>query len=197
MGTDFPHLQFTEDEDSITWLWENTGTYSSKSAYKIISQGGKIKWHFSFIWSCKIPPSAKFFTFLLLQNKLSTKDVLRRRGIHLNRGCVCCQQCPVESALHIFFLCPFAVAVWYHVSKILSKPLMKIQITVDQIVCSSWEMVRNNGHMGRKEWACRFICVTWQLWKHRNDIIFRDQRLEAKALAYRCVYHMEEWLRHC
>lgn len=87
--------------------------------------------------------------------------------------------------------------MWFHVTNILTKPLMKIGITVEQIVTASWEFVRSKGLMGKSEWACRFICVTWQLWKHRNEIIFREQRLDAKALAYRCVYHMEEWLRHC
>lgn len=112
-------------------------------------------------------------------------------------GCVCCQQCPIESSLHLLFLCPYAVAIWFHVANLMSNPIFKIASSIDhEIFRSSWTMVRGRG-MKKREWATSFLCVAWNIWKNRNAIIFREQGVDAKALAYRCLGEMRLWLQYC
>lgn len=42
MDTDLSPLLFTGEEDFIHWRWESTGVYTSRSTYRILTQGGKI-----------------------------------------------------------------------------------------------------------------------------------------------------------
>lgn len=110
--------------------------------------------------------------------------------------CVCCRNCPVESTIHLLFLCPEAVATWFHLSNLLSSPILKIEATVEKIWEESWRMVKRKGKMRKKEWVTRFICTAWHIWKNRNDILFNRHKTEAKALAYRSYKEMELWLKH-
>ena len=36
-------IEFTSNIDRITWRWEKFGLYTSKSAYKILAEGGKVR----------------------------------------------------------------------------------------------------------------------------------------------------------
>ena len=117
-------LVFVDQQpDTITWRWEKCGIYTSKSVYKILKGGGREKWKFLTTWSSKIPPTVKKFAYHLLNGKLLTRDVLRRRGMNFDLKCVLCNSCGVESILHLFFLCPYATTFWLEISKILKRKL--------------------------------------------------------------------------
>lgn len=68
---------------------------------------------FKGIWKARVPPSVKVFSIMLLKGKIPTHDMLRARGIHCEMPCPMCSNCPCESVLHLIFLCPFAVEVWF------------------------------------------------------------------------------------
>lgn len=108
-------MTFSEANDSLVWTWDKSGVYSAKSAYTVFSEGGMITWQYRSIWKCKIPPTVNFFTYLMLQGKILTRDVLWR-GMNLAVHCEMCNNCPVESILHLLFLCPYAVTVWFEIS---------------------------------------------------------------------------------
>lgn len=56
-----------------------------------MSEGGKVKWDFDEIWSCKATPTAKTFAFLVLNERLLTHDMMRHRGMYCEEpGCVMC-----------------------------------------------------------------------------------------------------------
>ena len=62
---------------SLNGAGKVTGVYSgnsAKSLYKTMVQGGKYKWGFMEGWKCKIPPSAKIFTFLMPRNRLLSSE---------------------------------------------------------------------------------------------------------------------------
>lgn len=104
-------LHLTSDNDEIRWNWEVSANYTAKSIYTLISSGVKIKWLFCTIWTSKVPPTVKIFAYMVLQGKLLTRDVLRRRGILVERHYIVCRNCPFESLEHLLFLCPYAVEV--------------------------------------------------------------------------------------
>lgn len=59
----------------------------------------------------KAEEKVRFFTWLLLQDRLWTADRLQRRGwTHDDKCCLCDQD--LESAKHLFLECPFAKEVW-------------------------------------------------------------------------------------
>ena len=53
------------------------------------------------IWDVKVPPKIEMFLWLFSQNKILTKDNLRRRGIPKPLECSLCKE--IESVHHLFF----------------------------------------------------------------------------------------------
>lgn len=191
------HMIFTNDRDQIVWNWSKNGTYSAKSFYRVMVAGGLIGWRFSRIWKGKIPPTVRIFACMLLQGKILTRDILRQRGMRVERHCVICNNCPAESQLHLIFLCPIAVQIWVIVSSMIGQPIFKPADTIHGIWDSSWAMVRRQGSMPHTEWMARFICTAWNIWKARNEKIFRGLSQRPETVAFRAAQEMRLWLRYC
>jgi zinc-binding in reverse transcriptase len=97
-------------------LWKLTGheIYTANSFYNLFVGTGKRRCIFPTLWKSKAPPSVIFF-YTLLNYKLLTKQVMKRRKMqHGATNCVTCRQCPMEFALYLFFLCP---SLRLHLSK--------------------------------------------------------------------------------
>jgi hypothetical protein len=67
------------------------------------------------IWKTKCIPKIKFFAWLLLNDRLNTRNILRRRKKVLDEGynCVMCQNSEEETAVHLFFNCPASASRWF------------------------------------------------------------------------------------
>lgn len=195
--TDIQQLIEPNTRDQIEWKWGAKNVYTASSAYAIMAGAGKIRWGNMAAWKCKAPPTVKIFTYLAMQGKILTRDTLRRRGMNILATCVMCDNCPVESVLHLLYLCPYATTVWFYVAQSLKRPIMKQAMTVQGILSCSWQMVKQQGGMSRKEWMSRFICVTWIIWKQRNAVVFGDNRLPPRLLAERCITERHLWLKYC
>lgn len=60
-------------------------------------------------------PKVKFFVWILLNGRLNTRNMLRRRNKFLEEG-YCCALCPdirEEAVEHLFFDCPSASCRWF------------------------------------------------------------------------------------
>jgi hypothetical protein len=58
--------------------------------------------------------SAKFFAWFILQDRLNTRDLLKRRHWHVTED-VHCVLCPLgiyEDRIHLFFVCNFSQRIW-------------------------------------------------------------------------------------
>lgn len=190
-------ITFTNREDRLVWTLEERGAYTARSIYRVICGAGLHKWRYNMIWKCKIPPTVKLFIFFALKGKLLTRDVLRRRGMNFGAHCSVCRNCPTESIAHVLYLCPYAVSVWFHVASLLTYPLMKPAGTVKEIWNASWEMVRIGGSLRIKDWALKFSCVSWHIWKQRNNVVFNNKETDALIIANRCVEEMKIWSMLC
>ena len=62
----------------------------------------------------------KVFFWLLLKDRLSTRDLLRRKGMELQSNeCVLCTQHIDETLEHLFLLCPMAIQFWNSIGLII------------------------------------------------------------------------------
>ena len=102
-------------KDSMVWLAEPHGHYTTKSAYKFYTKpstsnsDGKI---YSIIWKLKIPPRVAVFCWRLLKNRLPTKDNLLRRNITIqDQNCPLCGNAQ-EDVGHLFFNCNLTKCLW-------------------------------------------------------------------------------------
>jgi hypothetical protein len=76
------------------WVWHWTGgLYTSRMFYKQHFKDVLAPAPFRWIWKAKCMPKIKFLVWLLLVDRLNTRDMLRRRHKHLEEG-YHCELCP-------------------------------------------------------------------------------------------------------
>lgn len=142
--------------------------------------------------------TVKIFSYLVLKDKILTRDGLSRRGMRIgDLSCVLCTYCERETTIHLLFFCQYASQIWHKVSSTLGIKIMIRGITVEQIWTSSWRAVNSSRSMSRNAWTASFMCTVWHIWKQRNRVIFGDTALRTEVVAQRCVQDFKLWLKHC
>lgn len=106
----------------------------------------------------------KVFFWLLLRDRLSTRDPLRRRNMELETfTCDLCILQKLETVTHMFLRCNFAKACWASIGAavITTRPLLSIfkLIKLKLQVPFFMEII---------------ILMSWSIWTTRNDWIFKD-----------------------
>ena len=87
------------------------GQYKAKSAYDIQFGGTFCSFRPKWIWSAYAEPKHRFFTWLLVQEKILTADKLQDRNWPSNPLCSLCKLAP-KTTKHICLECSFAQKVW-------------------------------------------------------------------------------------
>jgi hypothetical protein len=66
------------------------------------------------IWKSKAFPKLKVFSWLLMMDRLNTRDLMIRKHWHLDSApvCVICTEGTLEMRDHLFFECDFAHQCW-------------------------------------------------------------------------------------
>lgn len=157
--------RFTAQKDTMRWNCTNQGTYTTGSVYRIMMGIGQVEDKMHRLWKLGVPATVRIFLFLLFKEKLLTYDVMSIRNMGAQAGCQMCMQCPIESVLHLIFLCPNATEVWYEMSVRLGYRIMVPQVTMVDIWETSKSQVNRRGGRIGKEWGVFFACTCWHIWK--------------------------------
>jgi hypothetical protein len=102
------------NRDYWHFIWEQQ-FYSSSKFYqyhfKDIHPNRIVLW----IWKSKCVHTIRFFAWFLLNDRLNTRNVLKRRKKHLDEGynCVLCSDSVEETVEHLFFYCSVARCRWF------------------------------------------------------------------------------------
>lgn len=104
----------SEENDCCHFIWGNQ-SYSSSRYYWFQYETINFPHVVTRIWKAQAVPKIKFFAWLLLNDRLNTRNMLRRRGKYLEEGycCVLCQDTIEETIAHLFFDCPSGVTKWF------------------------------------------------------------------------------------
>lgn len=120
----------------------------------------------TWIWKSKCAPKIKFFAWLLLNDRLNTRNMLRRRNQFLEEGysCVLCQNDIEETIDHLFFFCPASTARWFALG----------------IIWDSNADIHERLHTARQEFLQPFfmeivMIAAWGIWNERNAFIFNKK----------------------
>ena len=118
---------------------------------------------FKILWSSKCTQRIKFFTWLLLVDRLNTKTMLLRRHFHVqpNAHCIMCNNSSEEDIDHLFFTCPLAVSCWNSLS---------IQWSLAPSICDRILSAIHNHSLPL--FMEIFMIAAWELWNLRNSKIF-------------------------
>ena len=115
------------------------------------------------VWKLRVPPKIHVFLWLLSNNKLMTRDNLRKRHIIKPLDCVYCV-CN-ESIQHLFFDCVVAKCTWDVVNSAFNCNIGSNFESVGRF----WLSNNNNA-------ALNIVTsdVMWTIWKNRNAMIFNN-----------------------
>ena len=181
--------------DRIQWLWTNDNEYTANSYYKTVVAAGKTKWDFRFIWQLKIPPTVRVFAYLLLQNRLLTHEVMMHRGLQCEMQCEVCQECPYETAMHLFFQCRQARRVWSAMHTALRFNIRAAGNSVQVVTYNSLKLCRR--FISRQHWGSLFFAVCWFIWRSRNRRIFDGTETDPQWIAHHSIKEAKLWRKFC
>jgi hypothetical protein len=96
----------------------------------------------------------RVFAWLLLMDRLNTKDLMQRKNWTIDDGvhCVLCGTHVTESRDHLFFSCPYAAACW-----------TKIRISWDPSIPLSQRIQRAKRLFTGQCFMQIFICAAWNM----------------------------------
>jgi len=154
---------FSQEKDKWTYIW-NSGKFLVKKTYKHLNGHQSIHPVYKWLWASSCQAKHKVFFWLLLKDRLSTRDLLQRKNMHLqSANCVLCNSAVQETLVHLFLECPFAIQCWGSVQ-------VQIDLTLDhyQNLQSFRDQLRVPFFMEI------IILMAWAIWKARNDLIFRQ-----------------------
>jgi hypothetical protein len=174
-----------DTEDKPSWLLDKKG-FSVKSMYKSYKIS-LTKTPYWFIWKAKIPQRIRVFMWLILKNKILSKENLKRKNWQGNVNCDWCG-C-LETTKHVFHDCQVANFTW----------------RVIQLALTSLSIPKNSNYMFG-DWLCSFnknernlitiecSAILWSLWKIRNDCCFNNiNPVNSANISFLCCFWLHSW----
>jgi hypothetical protein len=153
--------------DRDLWVYDWGDSYPSARYYKHIHAHIQVMPVFKWLWKSSCMMRVKFFAWLLLVDRLNSRDMLQRRHWKVTEDvhCVLCPTGAREDRMHLFFECNFSQRVWNY-----------LQI--------DWSLAQDiQGSISAAKLAFRkpffmevLMLACWNIWKQRNGKIFRNDR---------------------
>jgi hypothetical protein len=174
-------VQRSNEPDQFTWRFTTSGVYTSSSAYRAQFHGSYAHYEWNRVWKAPVEPKCKFFSWLLLQNKLWTADWLARHGNPANTICQLCHT-QQETAFHITAQCTFSTAVWTQLANWMGITSTSPQLSSFNSLKQWWTAMTTTGIGDSKQRACKFIYTVWNLWKERCRRLYDNKAMPLAQL---------------
>lgn len=191
-------LQFNQGQvDILSWNWEVNAHYSARSVYRILTGGGLVRGEFTAIWKYCIPPSVRIFLYLLLHDKLLTREVMVTRCFNIqDSSCPLCTSCDFETAHHLFFECTYSKRIWDNIASAVGCNVVVRGDSVGQVWRMSGARFRRN--LGtRTRWQNLFSSACWSIWRFRNCRVFEGRIQHVDMVTEWIIRQATLWERCC
>jgi hypothetical protein len=185
-----------QQEDKILWLHTADGKYTASSAYRIQFVGMIKSMASTNTWKTKAPPRCRFFTWLMLQNRLWTAARLLIREWPNNYFCPLCMR-NLETNTHLFKECGYSLQIWEKVGTWLAEDGLQPASWEHTHDLSQWFVnVGNGGQRSKREGLRSMVMlINWELWKERNNHIFNDAAKSTDQLFHAIQDEARMWIR--
>jgi hypothetical protein len=152
--------------DRRVFVWGNS-TYAASKYYNFLFAQLPQDPALNAIWKSKSLPKLRVFAWLLMLDRLNTRDLMRRKNWHLDSGpnCVLCDEARLETNDHLFFDCHFAKQCWE-----------KLGIQWDTSLHISKRFLQARNNFSGPCFMEALVCAAWNIWKERNYLIFQGQQ---------------------
>ena len=151
--------------DAWRYIWGNN-SYSSQRLYKLSFANSEAHPAYNWIWKANCTPRIKFFPWVVLVDRLNTKDMLRRRHCNIQDDdlCVLCPLRVVEDLDHLLFFCTFSRRCW-----------QALQIQWDEHLGLLPCLAQARANSSLTFSVDLVLIASWEIWKVRNDKIFQGK----------------------
>jgi hypothetical protein len=160
LAQDLDDVSQVHDQDDIwTYIW-GSPLYVPMKAYNHLIGSKQVHACYNWLWKSSVQKKDKVFFWLLLRNRLSTRNILRRKNRSFHLMTVCFVQ--LEGTLeHLFLNCPFAISCWN---------LLNLTVPSGEPfdILLSFKVQLN-----LEFFMAIIIIMAWSIWMARNDFIFR------------------------
>jgi hypothetical protein len=188
------------EEDRRRWLAHEAGFFTVKTAYNSLLHRLDVPeldtamvHALKLLWINNVPSKVSIFGWRLLLEKLPTKDALYNKGIITNnqeRRCVLCLR-EYEDINHIFFNCSVSIEVWSNIFR-----WLRLNLIHFVNICNHFNLFGTTlkGATNKRSRHLIWLATTWCLWRHRNNIVFRGDSVNASSLVEQIKYIAWFWL---
>lgn len=108
LATELEAINLLDEADIWTDMWGN-GFFSSSKTYRHLSGHRQVHKVFNWLWKSKCQNKHKVFFWLVLKDRLSTRNILKRKHMILpSYSCVSCHHDKEETLFHLI---PFSARV--------------------------------------------------------------------------------------
>lgn len=125
-----------------------------------------------------------------MRNRCWPSDRLARRGLDHQERCSFYDQ-EKGSIEHIILQCIFVREVWTNVCLAMNKPAW---IPTSGSTLVEWCNDKNGSNLRKKDTRAIIMLVMWELWKHRNSIVFDGATPSTRYLAQRIEVEGRAWM---
>jgi len=103
------NVQLTQGNDTWGYIWGSPNFTSNKAYYKLLGSIS-VPSIYNLLWKSNCLPKKKVFFWLVLKDRLSTREILGRKNMELQSyNCFLCYLNIEESLHHLFLDYPFAM----------------------------------------------------------------------------------------
>ncbi|WVZ72521.1 hypothetical protein U9M48_020963 [Paspalum notatum var. saurae] len=135
-----------------------------------------------FVWQNQAPPRVQFFWWLAVNKRIQCRDNLMKKHIVQSAACEECGDA-CETTSHILFECRVAQAFWNRIG---------FHVPVGFDVGDIAELHRPS-HVPAKHYTMFVLLCGWQLWKRRNNLIFRGEAQSLNQILMACRAEATLW----
>ena len=156
----------SDKPDKVKWLLTNSGSFSVKSLYHYLI-ARQVVFPFKKLWRMKMPLKVKAFSWLVIKNRILTKDNLSKKGW---KGAKFCEFCDCEESVnHLFFSCSLAKFLWNIVGCALGSQRAPMSFFD---LCQNWL----SSYTGKDRVVVLLgsAALLWSIWKTRNKSCFQS-----------------------
>lgn len=174
--------------DSVSWRWTANKDFTVASAYAIQFVGGITSDFKELIWNSDATLRCKIFAWLAIQGRCLTADNLTKRGWPCNPICALCHIHP-ETADHLLGQCSFSKLVWQDIVRHCNCPttLVLTSISAVPLRTISTTAAASIPASLRRGWNAVVQLVWWQIWKERNERVFRNKASSTQEVVQKII----------
>jgi hypothetical protein len=176
-------------EDGRGWRPEQGGDFKVKYTYdlvtNLITERNLIhqdhELGFKVMWKCMAPSKVSGFVWMVLHDRVPTRENLFRRQIieaNGDRRCVFYGD-STETAPHLFIYCTFILQVR---ERVLTWLGLSFMLPHNILSLLSYVATTSGSKRVRQSLVTIWCAVMWTVWRHRNQIIFDNGVVDGVAI---------------